>query len=117
MRYKTHTDKLEKLQRRAARVVLNVNYETPSHTLCPLLHWPTITQRFKLNTAVLVFKATHNFSPQYLSNIFTFTKNVSLRHTRQTDKHTLYIKHYKTNYMCHSFEVKGSRIFNILSKA
>ena len=115
LRYKTHTDKLEKLQRRAARVVLNVNYETPSHTLCPLLHWPTITQRFKLNTALLVFKTTHNFSPQYLSNIFTFTKNVSLRHTRQTDKHTLYIQHYKTNYMCHSFEVKGSRIFNILS--
>ena len=55
LRYKTHTDKLEKLQRRAVRVALNVNYETPSHTLCPLLHWPTITQRFKLNTALLIF--------------------------------------------------------------
>ena len=38
-----------------------------------------------------------------------------LGHTRQTDTQTLYIKHYTTNYMCHSFEVKGSRIFNILS--
>ena len=67
-RYQSQTTQLRKVQKRAARLILNQSYETPSAELFTNLKWMTLDERFEFNRVVMIYKCLHNCAPSYLQS-------------------------------------------------
>ena len=65
---KSNLDRILKLQKRAARIILNATFETSSAEMFNKLGWATITKRRNYNKAVLTFKALNNLTPPIYLN-------------------------------------------------
>ena len=74
----TNTDRLLKLQKRAARIILRAEYTTPSATMFQQLEWQWIDTRLNYNKAILTNKALNRLKPEYISNLL---KPTSQTHT------------------------------------
>ena len=72
-----------KFQKRAVRSILDKPIETPSEELFAELKWMTFPERVMYQKAILMYKIMHNLTPAYLTNMFTFSKEVHDR-TQQT---------------------------------
>jgi hypothetical protein len=112
--------KLLKLQKRAARLILDVhNYRHSSRDLFKTLHWLPLTDVVKLRTATLVFKALNNEAPPYLKGLFKYVKDAHNVNTRSAVANDLYIpagkKAHKVIYK-YSFPIAGACIWNRLSQ-
>ena len=64
-----HIKKLQVLQNRAARVILNVDMNISSEWLCKQLGWMNINERLFYVTNVLMYKVLNDAAPKYL-NVF-----------------------------------------------
>ena len=53
-RFHSHTTKLQKIQKRAARIILNKTYDTPSAVLFTSLKWMTLDREVKEKEAKLL---------------------------------------------------------------
>ena len=65
-RYQSQTNQLRKVQKRAARLIMNETYETSSAELFKYLKWMTLEERFEFNRVVMMYKCLHNLAPSYL---------------------------------------------------
>ena len=72
-------ERLSKLQKRAARIILRADFMTPSTIMFDKLEWPSVPKRLMYNKAVLTYKALNNLAPAYISGLL---KPVSETHTR-----------------------------------
>ena len=60
-------DRILKLQKRAARIILNAEFDTASADMFQELGWAPIKKRHNYNKAVLTYKA--NLTPSYKSDL------------------------------------------------
>ena len=67
------SDKLQKLQKRVARIVTFSSYENHSSDLLDELGWQKVELKRLKQLAVVMYKVHNNLSPPYLSRIFTKT--------------------------------------------
>ena len=75
---------LQKLQNRAARIVINCRYDSSSSVLIKTLNWPTVADMIQVKTACMLYKSINELVPDYLSQIFTkklACSRVNLRNT------------------------------------
>ena len=72
-------ERLSKLQKRAARIILRADFMTPSTIMFDRLEWLSVPKRLMYNKAVLTYKALNNLAPAYISGLL---KPVSETHTR-----------------------------------
>lgn len=104
-------DKVQKLQNRAARVILRASYDTRSSDLRNRLRWDSLcVRRIKLK-AILMFKSIHGLAPSYLQNLF------SARHTNyhlRNSEQRLTLPRPRTDYCKRSFSYSGAKIWNEL---
>ena len=63
---KLNIERINKLQKRAAHIILKVNYINPSVVIFQRLRWMTVSQRINYNKAVSIHKALNNLSPAYM---------------------------------------------------
>ena len=82
-------------QKRAARSILDKPIETPSEELFAELKWMIFPERVMYQKAILMYKIMHNLTPAYLTNMFTFSKEVHDRTLRSTADNLLYISETK----------------------
>ena len=83
-RCSTLEDKLIKLQKRAARVILDCNFYTPSSELFKELNWQTFPERVTYQKAILMYIIINNMCPDYLKKIHVpYTSDVSSNYIRQ----------------------------------
>ena len=73
----TEINKLQKLQNRAARIVTNSSFDSPSRPLIEELGWKTIEQLISNESETMVFKSLNELAPQYLCGLFAKTQNAS----------------------------------------
>ena len=66
---KLNIERLSKLQKRVARIILKADFDTPSSEMFIELGWSTIANRHNYNKAVLTFKALNDLTPEYISNL------------------------------------------------
>ena len=66
-------NRMLKLQKRAARIILKVDYLTPSGEMFSKLQWLSFPKRIKYHTSLMVYKTLNGLAPEYLQNLFTKT--------------------------------------------
>lgn len=110
---KFQLERLHKLQKRAARIILDMPLETPSLPLFEQLGWLNIYERLEYNKCILLYKTAHNLTPEYMHELFSFntSENYSSRSSSNND---MYIKRHKTKIFEKSLQYSGPRLWNAL---
>ena len=108
---KSDIDTLIKLQKQAARLILETDRYAPSAPLFSQLRWQTFDQITRERQAFMVFKATNNKTPSYITNMFQ-SACINTQHSLRS----------KTNNKLHipkahskSLRYTGPKIWNSLS--
>jgi hypothetical protein len=106
-------DKILKLQKRAARLILDTDRK--AHSLPFLqLGWLPIGERMKYFRCLLVFKLLNNLCPGYVTNLLTPFKNVHCQNTRGSTNNNLVLSRVSTNSGKHSFSFLAASDWNSL---
>ena len=105
-------DKLIKFQKRAARVILDSDYSTPSTALFSKLKWMTFHERVIYQKAIQMYKTLRGDAPDYLQNAFTFTTDIHSRLLRSSSTYQLYSPKPNTELFRHTFVFSGTSIWN-----
>ena len=109
----TELNQLQNLQNRAARVITNSSFDTPSRPLIDKLGWKTIEQFIASESKTMVFKSLHELAPQFLCDLFTQNSKCSsyvLRYS-ETDLR-LPLKKSGNGQKC--FSCRGAKAWNDL---
>ena len=105
---------LQKLQNRAARIILRreLSGESSRDTF-DILKWTDLETNRKIHKCVLVFKfLLHNLFPEYLSNYFSRNSCFHTHNTRR--KSDLHLPKPKLSLGKRTFRFSGSVLFNSL---
>ena len=78
-----------KLQKRAARIILDKGIDTPSADMFAELNWMKFPDRVTYQKSVLMYKIFNNLTPSYLQEFFTFTSDIHQRSLRSTSDNLL----------------------------
>ena len=97
----TQMYRLEKLQKRAARIILDKNYHDyciRSADLFPESKWMLLKERINYNIAIQVYKCINGLSSQGLEKIFTHCNEIHSHITRSADNLQVYCRptHHKS---------------------
>ena len=116
-RYQEQTYKLQKVQKRAARIISNKGFETPSRELITNLKWMPIEKRFEFQRVTMMFKCTHDLAPSYLQGSLVKVSDIHQHQTRQADEGLLSVPKYKTECFKHSPLVSSIIAWNKLDRS
>ena len=106
-------NQLQKLQNRAARIITNSSFDTPSRPLITELGWKTVEELIENESKTMVFKSLNDLAPQYLCNLFTKNSACSSRSLRNTETDLRLPKKRSANgQKCFSF--RGAKLWNSL---
>ena len=109
----TEINRLQKLQNRAARIITNSSFDTPSRPLIEGLGWKTIEELISYESKIMVFKSLNELAPRYLCNLFTKNSQCSSRNLRNTETDLRLPKKKSANgQKCFSF--RGAKLWNSL---
>ena len=72
----TKINRLQKFQNRAARIVTNSSFDTPSNQLTDNLGWKTINELIDNESKTMVFKSLNELAPPYLRSLFRKIREV-----------------------------------------
>lgn len=103
-----------KFQKRAARLILDKDFDTPSEELFTELNWMKFPERVVYQKAILMFKTMHDLAPSYLKDIFRYTGEIHNRNLRSTSHNLLYIPKPKCELYRKSMAFSGSKIWNTI---
>ena len=103
-----------KFQKRAARVILDKDYDTPSTELFRLLGWMKFDERVKFKKALLVYKSLNNKCPEYMSNMFQTPQNIHSMTLRSESVNTLMVPKPNYEFSRKSFSYSGAKLWNSL---
>ena len=112
--YSVNLDRILKLQKRAARIILHVDYNTPSATMFRELGWQPINNRLTYNKAVLTYKALNKLTPEYITNLLKPVSETHSRSLRSSVNGTLSVPRSRTSLFDRSFSSSAPRIWNSL---
>ena len=107
-------DRLNKLLKRAARIILRADFYTPSSVLFSTLNWLTVEQRIIYHKVIMVYKSLNNLSPDYISDLLTYRSQTTNRQLRSTSNFNLHVPRFNTNYFQNSFQVSSALLWNNL---
>ena len=74
---KTQFDSLQKLQNRAARVIMNMTNDVDHSIALQVLGWKTLEVERKKAKAKMMYKLLDNMGPESLTNLFTYKDNMT----------------------------------------
>ena len=108
------TESMIKLQKRAARIILDKGIDTPSKEMFKQLSWMEFPERVTFQKAVMMYKIFNNLTPSYLPNYFKFTSEIHKRSLRSTTENLLHIPKPNTELYRNSLAYSGSKIWNAI---
>ena len=104
-------DKLVKLQKRAARAVLDVDITVPSETMFTRLKWMTFPERGVYHKAIQMYK-TMEMHLTISKMILFFTSEIHSRLLRSSSNFQLYTPRPNMELFRNSFIFSGTSIWN-----
>ena len=108
---KTLSNKLQKLQNRAARVITSSNFDVDVDSLFHKLSWKDLKSQRQIQNALMVFKSLNGLVPEYPTSKFIKRNesNYSLR-----DSVNKLVPFPRTDDMKNSFSYSGATLWNSL---
>ena len=108
---KTLSNKLQKLQNPAARVITSSNFDVDVDSLFHKLSWKDLKSQRQIQNALMVFKSLNGLVPEYPTSKFIKRNesNYSLR-----DSVNKLVPFPRTNDMKNSFSYSGATLWNSL---
>ena len=105
------SNKLQKLQNRAARVITSSNFDVDVDSLFHKLSWKDLKSQRQIQNALMVFKSLNWLVPEYPTSKFIKRNesNYSLR-----DSVNKLVPFPRTNDMKNSFSYSGATLWNSL---
>ena len=110
----TNLQKLQTLQNRYARMILNAEFLTPHKQMLQTLHWQSVTQRIQYNTGLMMYKIMNDLAPAYLQSLVEKREVQNKIVTRYALACPLLIQKPRTDYYKKSFHYQGSLLWNNL---
>lgn len=106
---KEDSDTLLKLQKQAARLIIDAHSRASSDSLFEQLHWLP-QNSIEFHQALLMYKSLTNLAPDYMSSLFHFTHQPNTQNLRSASTNTLFIP--RTHHR--SSRYKGPKLWNSL---
>ena len=113
-RFNMHTERINKLQKRAARMILNCNVFTPSKEMFLQLKWMPFKQRVQYFRCLFVYKCINKISSDFYADIFKPLSEMHDINTRSSSNQNLAIPKCHTEYYNHALCCSGSILWNKL---
>ena len=110
---KVLSDKLQRLQNRAFRIISREGYETRSKDILNKAGFFDLQTRREQQLPVVMYKIKHKMLPNYLQDIFVNTQQVHCHNTRQRE-YNYALPMPNTNAMKKSFGYRGAETWNSL---
>ena len=111
---KSNIDRLIKLQKRAARIILKADIMTSSKHMFTVLNWLPFDKRVDYHTCIMVYKALNKQTPEYISQLLVKTSDTHSLNLRSNSNDDLRIPRSYTQYFDKSFSVCGPKLWNNL---
>ena len=102
------------LQKRAARIILQAYYMTPSVIMFDELRWLSLPKQLLCNKAILTYKALNNLTPAYISNLLKPILESHKLSLRLSGNRILLIPRSRTALYDRSFSYSVSELWNSL---
>ena len=106
--------RITKLQKRAARIILDAPFLTPTRELFENLNWLSFCDRISYNKLVLVHKILHDKTPNYLKKLCIPSSKVHTRNLRSVSSNNLAVIRPNTNIMKKLFAYSSAILGNKL---
>ena len=110
-------ERLSKLQKRAARIILHADCTTPSAFMFKELGWLSVADRLTHNKATLIYKALNNQTPEYISDLLKPMSEAHSRNLRSTENGSLIVPRSRKSLHEGSFSCSAPRLWNSLPQA
>ena len=107
-------ERLNKLQKRAAHIILKVDFMTPSADTFQSLGWIPVNSRLKYNKAVFTYKALNDQTPAYISNLLKPTAKTYYRTLSSYETRNLTVLRSRTSLCDVSFSCSAPKLWNSL---
>ncbi len=104
--------KLQTLQNRGARIILQCPFRTHSKDMLKDLHWLSVKERAEFHDMCLVYKCLHGLTPNYLSHKFHEIDHV--HNTRSITNNNLSLVKPHIHQMKRTFQYRGAYSWNQL---
>ena len=105
-------ERVNKLRKRAACIILKADYTAPSEDMFQRLEWMPVAKRINYNKAVLTYKAMNNLTPSYISDLLTPTALVCNRNLRSSENGSLILPKTRTALYTGSFAFSAPKLGN-----
>jgi len=109
---KTLSNRLQKLQNHATRVITSSGYDPDVDSLFHKLSWKDLQFQCQIQEVLMVFKSLNGLVPEYLTSKFV-TQNES-NYALRDSVNKLVVPFPRTNYMKNSFSYSGATLWNSL---
>ena len=103
--------RLQKLNKRAGRVISELGYEIRSSEIRNHLGWSTLQHRRTKHISTLMYKMLHNEAPNYLKRLFHYV-NESSNYELRDSNYNLILPKPNSDYLKKSFAFTGSKAWN-----
>ena len=111
---KTLSDKLQRLQNRAARVLTQSSYDADANQLIKKLGWDNLETRRQKLKAEMVYNSLNGLTPSYLSSKFIQRSDMITSYNLRNSQNKLAIPLPRTNCYKNSFSYSGAVLWNSL---
>ena len=101
---------LSKLQKCTARIILKVDFLTPSKLMFETLGWLSVPKRIFYNKAILTYKALNNLTPAYITNLLAPISNIHSFSPRSQENGALCIPRSRSALYDRSFSHSASKL-------
>ena len=105
------SNKMQKLQNRAARIITKSKYDSSATQLLESLHWDDLSKRRKKHKVFLIYQILNGLATQYLRNIFT---NRATPYILRDNEVKLNLPKPRTNYLKLAICYDGASLWNSL---
>ena len=110
---KSLSQKLQKLQNRAACVITFSNYDQSTDELLRMVNWVKLDRQRLVDKSIMMYKIVNNMVPDYLSSHFVFHSDTLTYNLRDSDCSPA-IPQPRTNCYKRSLAYSGAALWNSL---
>lgn len=110
----TNIERINKLQKRAARIILKADFLTPSTDMFQQLGWMTVASRINYNKAIFTYKALNNLILSYISELLKPATQTHNRNLRSSENGSLTLPKANTVLYSGSFSYSAPKFWNTL---